>query len=65
MAEVSIRREIFISADTIGDVMKWLNYVDGQPMSTPLTEPVTLAIQIDEQATPPMRPRDRDEEGRR
>lgn len=65
MADVTVRKSIYIVADTIGDVMKWLNYVDSNPMSTQLTEPVTLEIQVDERTTSPIaREEDRREDRR-
>lgn len=48
MAEVRIRRSIEIKAETVGDVTKWLRTVEGEPMSTPLLEPVELAVHVDE-----------------
>lgn len=51
MADIRIRRSIIIEAHTVGDVAKWIRHVEGLDqirMSTTLTEPVVLEIDVND-----------------
>lgn len=50
MADVEVRttRTVRITAETIGDVAKWLNALEDRPGSTELVEPVTLMVETQE-----------------
>lgn len=56
MAEIRIRRSIIIEATTVGDVAKWIRHIEGigeARMSTELTDPVTLEIDVNDTITTP------------